>query len=391
MSRARGFTLVELLVSTTVTLCATAALLAVVNPARGVFTAETEASDMQQRLRVSNEILFNDLIMAGAGVDFGADRGPLTDFFAAILPYHQARGNGDPPGSFRSDAITVIHVPSTKAQTTIALPLPAQSGAVRVNIAAGCGLNDAACGFSPATLAIVYDATGAVDVFRITGVQGSLLQLQHTLDDSPTVHPAGSPIAQAVVRSYFLKADSLTGATQLMRDDGDGGPVVPLVDHVVGLAFEYFGTPLPPRMRKSLLDPAGPWTTYGPKPPLPSDQPTAYPPGENCAFTTDGSALPQPRLSALNVGSSGELVQLTAAELTDGPWCPDAAASNRSDADLLRIRSVAVTVRVESAIDALRGPASTLFSRPGTSTGGRFLSDQEIRFHVTPRNLDLPR
>ena len=390
MSRERGFTLVELLVSTAVTLCATAALLAVVNPARGVFTAETEASDMQQRLRVTNDVLFNDLIMAGAGADFGAGRGPLTDSFAAILPYHQARGNGDPPGSFRSDAITVIYVPSTKAQTTIAGPQAAHSGALQVNIAAGCGLNDAVCGFSRATLAVVYDSTGSFDVFRITGVQGSRLELQHALDDSPTVHPAGSLIAQAVVRSYFLKADA-AGASQLMRDDGDGGPVAPLVDHVVRLAFEYFGTPIPPRMRKSLLDPAGPWTTYGPKPPLPGDQPTAYPPGENCVYTSDESALPQPRLATLTVESSRALVRLTAAELTDGPWCPDTAASNRFDADLLRIRSIAVTVRVESAIDALRGPASTLFARNGTSTGSRVLPDQEIRFRVTPRNLDLPR
>jgi hypothetical protein len=392
VSRERGFTLVELLVSTTVTLCATAALLAVVNPARGLFTAEMEASDMQQRLRVSHEILFNELIMAGAGADFGADRGPLTDGFAAILPYHQARGNGDPPGSVRRDAITVMYIPSTKAaQTTIALPQPARSGAVRVDITPGCGLIDAACGLSRATLAIVYDSTGAFDVFKITGVQGSMVQLQHTLDDSLTVYPAGSRIAQAVVGSYFLKTDSLTGVSQLMRDDGDGGPVVPLVDHVVGLTFDYLGTALPPRMRKSVVDPAGPWTTYGPKPPPPGNQPTAYPPGENCVFTIDASAFPQPRLSEIGGELSGGLVPLTASELTDGPWCPDGTASNRYDADLLRIQSVTITVRVESAIDAMRGPASVLFSRRGTSSGNRFLPDQEIRFHVTPRNLHLPR
>jgi hypothetical protein len=80
------------------------------------------------------------------------------------------------------------------------------------------------------------------------------------------------------------------------------------------------------------------------------------------------------------------------AQLTDGPWCPDAMNPNRWDADLLRIRKIAVTLRVESAVEALRGPAGTLFVHGGTSRGGhRFAPDQEVRFQVSPRNLNLGR
>ena len=86
------------------------------------------------------------------------------------------------------------------------------------------------------------------------------------------------------------------------------------------------------------------------------------------------------------------LVPLTAPMLTDGPWCPDAVNPNRFDADLLRIRRVAVTLRVESAAASLRGPAGPLFARPGSSSGGEaFVPDQEIRFDVAPRNLNLER
>jgi prepilin-type N-terminal cleavage/methylation domain-containing protein len=387
-----GFTLVELLVATAVTLCATAALLAVASPARIVSAGEAESADMQQRLRVAHTVLFEDLIVAGAGTDFGSDRGPLTDFFAAILPYHQARAGGDAPGTFRTDAVTLMYVPTSKAQATIAEPQPSRSGTVHVNIAAGCSLNDAACGFTQARLAVVFGATGSFDVFKVTAVDGSLLYLEHRLEDSAAVHPAGSRIVQAVVRSYYPKVDPATGAFQLVRDDGDGGPIVPVIDHVVGLAFEYFGAARPPRMRRSRWDPDGPWTTYGPRPPAPGEQPTLYPPGENCVFTSDGSGVPVPRLPTLDAVLADGPVPLTMAELTDGPWCPDAAASPRFDADLLRIRSVAVTLRVESAIDAFRGPAGALFSRPGTSSvGGRLLPDQEIRFLVSPRNLDLLR
>jgi len=95
-----------------------------------------------------------------------------------------------------------------------------------------------------------------------------------------------------------------------------------------------------------------------------------------------------PRLSALGDGAS-TLVRLSAADLTDGPWCPDATAANRWDADLLRIRKIVVTMRVEAALDALRGPAGVLFVRPGTSRGGHaWVPDQEIRFQVSPRNLN---
>jgi hypothetical protein len=132
---------------------------------------------------------------------------------------------------------------------------------------------------------------------------------------------------------------------------------------------------------KAVSDPKGPWTTYGPKPTAPGVA--------SCIF--DGATPPAALLPSLGVVGSG-LVKLTGAQLTDGPWCPDAASLNRWDADLLRIRKIGVTVRVQAAAAALRGPAGTLFSKGGTSRGGeRFVPDQEIRFQIAPRNLNLGR
>jgi hypothetical protein len=86
------------------------------------------------------------------------------------------------------------------------------------------------------------------------------------------------------------------------------------------------------------------------------------------------------------------LVPLEPATFTDGPWCPDAVNPNRFDADLLRIRRIVVTLRVESAAASLRGPAGPLFARGGTaSTAHGLVPDQEIRFDVTPRNMNLLR
>jgi hypothetical protein len=90
----------------------------------------------------------------------------------------------------------------------------------------------------------------------------------------------------------------------------------------------------------------------------------------------------------LNPGTA--LTPLTAAQLTDGPWCPDETSDRRWDADLLRVRRIGVTIRIEAAPAALRGPAGVLFSNGGTSRdANRWLPDQEIRFHVSPRNLML--
>lgn len=370
----QGFTMVELLVSTSLTICIAAAIFAAVHPAAGIFSVQTEAADMQQRIRVARNVLFNDLVLAGAGTDAHEDGGPLINALPPILPYRQDEDETDVDvaGSFRDDVVTLMHVPS-RAQTTIASEMPARSAAVRVNVVAGCPLTDEVCGLSDARTLLIYDRNGSFDRFRIDNVAGSLLELHHTMVDSTKSYPAGSRIVEAIVRSYFLRVDLVSGAYQLMRDDGDGHPAAPVLDHVVQIAFEYFGDPQPP---------------LRPAPPEPDQQPTAYPRGENCVVWRDELSNAMPRLAALEPTEAGGLVQLTAAHLTDGPWCPDAGAPNRFDADLLRIRKIAVTVRVESAISALRGPASILFLRPGFSTSGlHFLPDQTIRFQVAPRNM----
>jgi len=88
-------------------------------------------------------------------------------------------------------------------------------------------------------------------------------------------------------------------------------------------------------------------------------------------------------------------VELTQAMLTDGPWCPGQDATNypnRFDADLLRIRRIRVTLRVQAALSALRGPAGVLFTHGGTARSPeRLVPDQEIQFSVTPRNMTLGR
>jgi hypothetical protein len=142
-----------------------------------------------------------------------------------------------------------------------------------------------------------------------------------------------------------------------------------------------------------VTDPIGPWTTYGPKPPalgvdVASD---SWPAGENCTFRVDpASGQHVSRLATL--GGPGTLTALTGAQLSDGPWCPDATNLNRYDADLHRVRQIRVTFRVQTGVANMRGPAGVLFSRAGTGRlSDRLVPDQAVQFDVTPRNLNLGR
>jgi prepilin-type N-terminal cleavage/methylation domain-containing protein len=378
---ARGFSLIELLVATGLLLIVMSSVFEMMSPVHGAFRTEPESADVQQRLRVAADSLAQDLMAAGTGLSQAPGAGPLTDFFPPLLPLRQGRRLPDAAGTFKNDTVTLVRLEPAAAQTTIAEALPARTSVVALNLGPGCPPADASCGFKSGTTVAVFDGTGAYDLFSVTAVDASGLHLQHNMRDSGYTYGANvGRIASANSRTYYLKADVPSNTFQLMRYDGDGGADTPVVDHVVGLAFQYFGDPDPPTIRRPLTEAVGPWTTYGPSPPVS---------GDNCVFAGNGTPTPAPALAVL--GAEPALVPLSAALLSDGPWCPDASSPNRFDADLLRIRRVIVTLRVESAATSLRGPAGRLFMRAGTASGRAFVPDQEVRFDVAPRNLNLKR
>ena len=324
---------------------------------------------------------------------WGSHTGPLANFFAPVLPFRAGARNSDPPGTFATDRITITYVPSTASQTTIVADLAPDLLTLEVAAEGQCPLNASACGLTSGMSVLVFDEAGHHDLFTVNSVTGNSAQVAISRPAGQTVtrFSAGSKVVEAVSYTYFLKTDDRTGTYQLMHYDGTANPDVTVVDHVVGLRFDYDGEPNPPMLLKPVSEPTAPWTTYGPKPPAPGVMPTAYPAGENCTFMLDADGRHVPRLATLGSGTPA-LVPLTSAQLTDGPWCPDATAPSRWDADLLRIRRISVTLRVETAAAALRGPASALFSHGGTSRGGvGWVPDREVRFQVSPRNLNLGR
>lgn len=370
-----GFSIVEVLMATSLLLMIVAAAFGALRPAQGAFAVQPERAEMEQRLRAAVEAISRDLKAAGAGLSQGERPGPLSDALPPVLPFRQGRRSPDPPGRVRTDLITVLRVAGSPAQTTLAQPLAARSSPAQVTAGPGCPPGDPSCGFRRGMDVVVFDDTGAYDSFTIAAVQAATLTLQHNTRDSEKVYAPGSRIAEVVSRSYFRKSDA-AHVSQLMQYDGAGGHDVPVVNHVVGLDFEYLGEPRPPRLVKPISEPFGPWTTYGPAP-------TA---AGNCLFEANGTPQPAPRLPVLGDGET--LVPLTARELSDGPWCPDAGSPNRYDADLFRIRGIAVRLRVEAAPGTLRGAVGAFFARGGSSTIGALrVADREVRLELTPPNL----
>lgn len=101
---ARGFSLIELLISMAIMVAVTSSMFALVHSARHLFEIDLERADMQQRARVSMDALFRDLVMAGAGLQM-----------PAIAPFRRGDVNPDVPGSAFSDRISVRYVPPDSA------------------------------------------------------------------------------------------------------------------------------------------------------------------------------------------------------------------------------------------------------------------------------------
>jgi type II secretory pathway pseudopilin PulG len=372
-----GFTLVEALVATTIVVLLTAGVLSALNPARGVFKTQPEVADMQQRLRAGVDALTRDLVSAGAGPYSGAGSGSLSKYFAPIMPFRRGLDSAidDGVGVFKSDAITIVYVPSTGAQTTVRTDMPTASSQVVIDTGPGCprdgrtGLVDPLCGFKAnVTKAAMFDGTGAFDTLSITSTdeaaQALDFQPQQSALSKAYLGSASSHLSKIVEISshvYYLN----TATHQLMHSDGFS-TVTPVLDNVAGLDFEYYGDPSPPIFARPGMDQT---VTYGPPPPAAGVTQAPFAPGENCTWQMSGGGQVT-RLASLG-SPGGGLVKLTASQLTDGPWCPDDVNANRYDADLLRVRKVRVTLRVTSGTDSV--------------------PDRSVRFDVSPRNLNFGR
>ena len=350
-----GVSLVELMVATALVLLIVSAAAQLAVPATEASRVQPEAADLQQRARMATHSLFRDLYAAGAGLDRGARIGPLARSFAAILPRRIGAQGGDLPETARADAVSIIWVPATPVQSTIVAPF--QPTSVTIRDEPGCTPLVPACSTRPNMGLAVFDRSGAFSLFTAESVSGPTVNVRVRGVAPAYAYGDDSVVAEVEARTYYIDP----AARQLRQYDTDGTDV-PVMDEVIDLLLEYFGDPNPPLV------------------PRPS------PGTANCLYDAAGSRLPGGVI--LPAGSDG-LAPLPLALFTDGPWC--GAGDLQYDADLMRIRRVRVTLRLQVANGAFRASGAR-FGRSGTAKSAvRTVPDVVSTFDVAPRNLSLPR
>jgi hypothetical protein len=231
--RTSGHTLVEAVVALGLMLLVMAGVITLVLHTGRLARSHPDRFEAHQRARVALDLITRDLRTAGAGVYLGPATGPLTTAFPAIWPRRIGRG-GDAPTSVRKDALTILTVPDTLAQTrTLGVTGPS-SRTLIVDPAAHCTPSRPACGFGVGTTIGVFDPSGRVGLWVVNRVVAQTLSLD-ALTTSDDELSAGSVVTELVVRGYWRDA----GSNQLRYFDGDATDQ-PVIDGVTALAFQYF-------------------------------------------------------------------------------------------------------------------------------------------------------
>jgi prepilin-type N-terminal cleavage/methylation domain-containing protein len=387
---AKGFTLIELLVALTIALIVAAGVVKLADDARTFFLVQPEVMDVTQRARVGVDLLTGELTNAGAGASLGTDAGPLIRWMPPIIPArYQGSGSGsgsgssssssggggggggggtgafDAAGQVFSDRLTIITAAEDVPLVPVRGAMAGAAASLPIGGSPGCPAGDALCGFRAGQRIAVFDRTAAFDLATVrTPVAlpspSAPFGSADLLLDAPPLAKAfreedDARVVRVRVVSYYHDAVR----NQLRRATGPRADA-PVLDDVVGLSFRYFGERAPPS---------------SPRPP---------PGAANCLFDVDGA----PALG-VRAPDDGDQVELTAALLTDGPWCgAGASAGAVFDADLYRVRRIRVTLRIQANPAWARGRDPNLFRRPGTGTAPRLLvPDYVITFDVSPRNF----
>lgn len=322
--------LAELVVAAAVVMVLLGTVFSLVDPARGALGAQPEIAEMQQRLRTAFVRLRADLLQAGSGphpsrdVSIARLRPPVVP--ALIGQRHSAAAGA----AFAPDAITVLYAPPEGAAAPLAAAYDGSPADVPLAPAAGnCRPGITTCGFSVNSLAMTFDASGRSDIVRVLRVFDGALRIRPVGEGPGRPFAVGASIMPLALRGYYHER----AAAQLRYQNG-WVTDVPVLDNVVGLSIRYFGRPaISADMR------AG-----GPLAPCLAAALAAEP------IAAAGPAQPEE--------------ELTAAQLTDGPWC---GGRFQHDADLYRVRRVRVEIRLQASAARHRGRDPTLFQRPGSA------------------------
>ena len=348
--------LLEAVVSTAIVVVLLGAVFSLLDPAQGAVATQPLAADMQQRARAAFAALHRELLMAGSGRGPGS-RTALGWLRAPIVP-GRIDGSASRAGEAGDPGFTLFYAPPGVAGARLDSGLPAGPDEILVSLAPGPGCRrPPRCGIDRSGSALVFDRRGRSELFRVMRARGPTAGMRRLGAGPGAAFPPGASIVPVAVRGYVL--DRRRGQ---LRRRGATTATLPFVDGVVDLSVRYFGGALP------VLTPAS------------SAGDAAERVAAPCLVAAAGAARPPG-------APAPPIRELTAAELSDGPWC---GGGLPFDVDLFRIRRVRIALRLRVPDDAWRGRGLLASGPPEASNrGGRSggVPDLTVRLDVAPRSL----
>ncbi len=106
MNAQRGFSIVELLFSSAITLALAGTVFSMLAPMHAAFATEPERADMRQRLRAAADALSRELLAVGPLHSPPQPSGTPPPR-PPLAPYRYGSPAADPPGTYRADIVTV--------------------------------------------------------------------------------------------------------------------------------------------------------------------------------------------------------------------------------------------------------------------------------------------
>ena len=255
ITRPDGFSLVELLIAMTVCAFLSAAMAAVVVPARAAFDTTPAALDLHQRGRTGVDVLATALRSAGADVASAAELGALAEAMPPVMVLSPSTEDDE-----RFEALYVVSPVVRASEGVLDRHQSGAQGPLRLATGPGCPAVDDVCGFTPGAVAAIVDGTGRFDVFTVASTSISRRELVPA-SALTAAYPAGSVVVEVEANDFHL-LDQSDGSRSLVRETA-GGAVQPIVDHVAAMGIEAWGGR--PLMRYGGSDfEDGPWLEGGP-------------------------------------------------------------------------------------------------------------------------------
>jgi hypothetical protein len=375
-----GLGVLEVLVALALSSLGLAALALASRGVLAAFQADPASADQHQRGRVALAALVEHVTGAGAGFLTAAGEAP-GQALPAVVPDRLRRG----AWTVAAAPAMVSTIAAARSAAQARLSVAALAGDTRLVLErpAYCSALSPTCRFAAGDEVVLAGPHGRFALAAVDAVSPPLLlDLAAPLAES---WPVGTLVAAVDAHTYLARPDPATGLLQIARASG-AGTASAMIDFVERFEVTWALDGRAPQVR---LAPDGSEedASAGPAPP-PSGEPgdAAWPPGENCVFARTAAGLPVARLPPLGTGP----VTVTLAALSDGPWCPSAAAPTRWDADLARVAVVRVRVALAVASAMLRPPTGVVLAGPGVARS-RFVPTLTVTAEVAPgRGGGLP-